>query len=88
MGKVDPRQRRLTFDRQKHLQQQEEPAMQEQGAHGEDDAELMANATAILSELCAGFMAINARFDRIAGHLDRMGERPDHQDTRLDQAED
>ncbi|KAJ1200243.1 hypothetical protein NDU88_004069 [Pleurodeles waltl] len=88
VGKVNPRQHRITSDRQKYLQQQENSAMQDQGAYGEDYAELTGNTTAILAELCAGFKAINARFHMRAGCMDCMGKHLDEQATRLAQTKD
>ncbi|KAJ1218385.1 hypothetical protein NDU88_005965 [Pleurodeles waltl] len=55
-------------------------------ADGDSDAFPCNNA--ILMELCAGFRAINTRFDTMASHLDRMGKRLDRHNMRMAHSED
>ncbi|KAJ1174096.1 hypothetical protein NDU88_005919 [Pleurodeles waltl] len=54
-----------------------------------DDPAMTTNAaSAIMVELCSGFQAFDSRLDYLNDHLDRMGERIEHNDTRIGKAEE
>ncbi|KAJ1180835.1 hypothetical protein NDU88_006050 [Pleurodeles waltl] len=87
MGKGDPKQQKLAFDKQKQTPQSNVSTVSEMGACADEDSDMHTNGTAILMELHACFRAVNARFDTIASHWDQMGERLYRHDARMAHSE-
>ncbi|KAJ1145903.1 hypothetical protein NDU88_012186 [Pleurodeles waltl] len=86
MGKGDPKQRKLAFDKQ--TPHNTAPTVAEMGNSVDGDSDTPPGTNAIFMELHAGFRAIDVRFDTIVGRLYRMGECLDRHDTRMAQSED
>ncbi|KAJ1093030.1 hypothetical protein NDU88_006139 [Pleurodeles waltl] len=88
MGKTDPRQHRLTFDKTWPTGTHDTSSDMEEPANQDHTAASSQDMGPIMVELKAGFHTMEERLNTIAGRIDKLGECLDHQRVRLDVAEE
>mgnify|MGYP002804780262 CR=1 FL=1 len=83
----EPKQKKLAFERSKSAERPKTPVSMAESTRDAGRTDPPVGLESIMAELKTGFRAIDARFDTIMTPLDRMGERLDKQDTRIQNAE-
>lgn len=87
MGRGDPKQKQLSFETTMTFQLPRSPLGSE-GVPDQATADPPLDGTvAIMSELCAGFRAIDSSCDSLTHRFDTMNERLEHHGTRIEGAE-